>query len=138
MPFVDHRSIPEVVMRPGITGHFLVNHEMGATGVSLLLNTVDAGVTVPLHTHTVEEAVVMLEGTIWMRVGSERYTVGPNDSAIVPPGTPHTWGNAGPERARMLWAWGGPDPFGDATYLEGEPPHEHRRSTSIASSTKTG
>jgi len=40
----------------------------------------------------------------------------------IPPDTPHAWGNAGPAAARMLWVWGGADPFGDATYLQGEPP----------------
>ena len=36
--------------------------------------------------------------------------------------TPHAWGNNGPDVAKLLWAFGGPDPFGDATYLEGQPP----------------
>jgi len=44
---------------------------------------------------------------------------------IIPAGTPHAWGNAGAETAKLLWAFGGPDPFSDAIYLEGEPP-QHR------------
>ncbi len=50
------------------------------------------------------------------------YDIGPDDSVVIPPHTPHAWGNAGPGPARMLWVWGGADPFGDATYLAGEAP----------------
>jgi quercetin dioxygenase-like cupin family protein len=55
-------------------------------------------------------------------VGEEHYTVGSQHTVIIPAGTPHAWGNAGPGVAKLLWAFAGPDPFGDATYLEGEPP----------------
>ena len=125
MPFIDHKAISEIQMRPGIRGRFLANRELGATGIAMLLNTVDPGVAVPLHMHTVEEGVVVYEGSIWMRVGDQRYTVGANDVATIPARTPHAWGNSGPEVARMLWVWSGNDPFRDATYLEGEPPKQH-------------
>lgn len=122
MPLIDHRQIPEIQMRPGIRGQFLASQEQGATGVCLLTNTVDPGAAAPLHQHTVEETMLVLEGTVWVRVGHERYTVGPQHTVIIPPGTPHAWGNAGSSVAKLLWAFAGPDPFGDATYLEGEPP----------------
>ena len=122
MPLVRHGDVSEREMRPGIRGKFLANKELGATGVSLLLNTADAGAAVPLHRHTVEEAVMMFEGRIWVRVADREYEIGPGETVIIPPDTPHAWGNAGPATARMLWVWGGADPFGDATYLQGEPP----------------
>ena len=122
MPIIDHRTIPEIQMRPGIRGQFLANQALGATGVSLLINTVEPGAAAPLHMHTVEETMLVLEGTVWAQVGDERYTVGPNHTVIIPPHTPHAWGNAGENTARLLWAFAGPDPFGDATYLEGTPP----------------
>jgi quercetin dioxygenase-like cupin family protein len=80
---------------------------------------------VPLHQHTVEEIMLVLEGTVWVQVGDERATVGPHHTVVIPAGTPHAWGNAGAETAKLLWAFGGPDPFSDAVYLEGEPP-QHR------------
>jgi hypothetical protein len=43
MPLVRHGDVPEREMRPGIRGKFLANKELGATGVSLLLNTAEAG-----------------------------------------------------------------------------------------------
>lgn len=91
MPLIDHRSIPEIQMRPGIRGQFLASKEHGATGVCLLANTVDVGAAAPLHKHTVEETMLVLEGTVWVRVGEERYMVGPHHTVIIPPGTPHAW-----------------------------------------------
>jgi quercetin dioxygenase-like cupin family protein len=122
MPLINHQSIPEIEMRPGIRGKFLASKEQGARGVCLLVNTVAPGATVPLHKHPVEETMLVLEGTVWVRVGKERHTVGPNHTVIIPAETPHAWGNAGGSAAKLLWAFAGPDPFSDSTYLEGLPP----------------
>ena len=122
MPVIAHHTIPEIQMRPGIRGQFLANKALGATGVSLLTNTVEPGAAAPLHVHTVEETMLVLEGTVWVQVDAARYTVGPQHTVIIPPHTPHAWGNAGPDVAKLLWAFAGPDPFSDATYLEGTPP----------------
>ena len=125
MLVIDHRTLPELTMRPGIQGQFLAHQDLGAAGVSLLRNTVEPGIQVPLHQHTAEETMLVLEGTVWVQVGDERTTVGPHHTVIIPAATPHAWGNAGTETATLLWAFGGPDPFSDAIYLEGEPP-QHR------------
>jgi hypothetical protein len=60
MPIIAHNTIPEIRMRPGIRGKFLANKELGATGVSLLANTVEPGAAAPLHMHTVEETMLVL------------------------------------------------------------------------------
>jgi len=125
MPVISHQHIPEMQMRPGIRGQFLSHKALGATGVSLLTNTVEPGAEAPLHMHTVEETMLVLEGTVWIQVGAERYTVGPNHTVIIPAQTPHAWGNAGETVAKLLWAFAAADPFADATYLEGVPP-QHR------------
>jgi quercetin dioxygenase-like cupin family protein len=122
MPVIDHRTLPDILMRPGIRGQFLAHKDLGAQGVSLLANTVEPGAAAPLHLHTVEETMLVLAGTVWVQVGDERYTLGPQHTVIIPAGTPHAWGNAGTEVARLLWAFAGPDPFHDAVYLEGAPP----------------
>jgi len=124
MPVIDHEDVPEVQMRPGIRGRFLAHRDLGASALSLLSNTVEPGASAPLHVHTVEETMLVLAGTIWAQVGEERFTVGPDSTVIIPPGTPHAWGNDGPSVAKLLWAFAGPDPFADATYLEGTPPRQ--------------
>jgi len=66
MPVIDHRTLPEMTMRQGIRGQFLAHKDLGATGVSLLTNTVEPGAAAPLHLHTVEETMLVLEGTVWV------------------------------------------------------------------------
>ena len=100
MPFVDHRTIPEVLMRAGVRGKFLVNKDTPANNVTLLFNDVDPGASVPLHRHSVEETVYLLEGTIWARIGDERYIVTPHDSVLFPAGVP-------PRRCAALQPGGG-------------------------------
>ena len=108
MPFVDGRTIPEVLMRPGIHGRFLAHKDLGASTVSLLMNRADPGAAVPLHVHQVEETVVMFEGRIWVQLGDERRVIGPNDTVIIPAFMPHAWGTEGTEAARMMWVYSGP------------------------------
>lgn len=109
-------------MRSGIRGRFLAHKDLGSVGVSLLTNVVEPGANAPLHTHSVEETMLVLSGLVWAQVGNERHQVGPNTTVIIPPHTPHAWGNAGSEPATLLWAFAGSDPFSDATYIEGAPP----------------
>jgi quercetin dioxygenase-like cupin family protein len=127
MVIIDHAKLPEIEMRQGIQGKFLSHQELGANGCSLLVNTVVPGAAVPLHKHTVEETMLVLKGTVWVQIGTERNTVCANHTVIIPAHTPHAWGNAGEETAELLWAFAGPNPFDDSIYLEGEPPR-HRSS----------
>ncbi len=122
MAIINHGELPELTMREGIQGKFLSHQDLGATGCSLLINTVAPGVDVPLHKHTVEETMLVLEGQVWVQLGTERTTVAKDHTVIIPADMPHAWGNNGQEVAKLLWAFAGPDPFQDATYLEGEPP----------------
>ena len=38
MPIINHQTVREVLMRPGIRGQFLAHKNLGAEGVSLLVN----------------------------------------------------------------------------------------------------
>jgi quercetin dioxygenase-like cupin family protein len=125
MTIIDHATLPEIEMRQGVHGKFLSHQDLGAAGCSLLVNTVEPGAAVPLHKHTVEETMLVLEGTVWVQLGAERTTVGAHHTVIIPAHTPHAWGNDGGKTAKLLWAFAGPNPFDDSTYLEGEPP-KHR------------
>ena len=125
MPFIEGRTVPEVLMRPGIHGRFLAHKDLGASRVSLLINRAEPGAAVPLHMHQVEETVIVFEGRIWVQLGEERRVIGPDDTVIIPPLTPHAWGTEGTEEARMMWVYGGPDPFADSTYFDGEAPKQY-------------
>jgi hypothetical protein len=49
-----------------------------------------------------EERFTVLEGRIRMRIGGRRVVIGPGDTAIIPPGTVHSFANAGTRSVRVL------------------------------------
>jgi quercetin dioxygenase-like cupin family protein len=51
-----------------------------------------------LHLHQ-EERFTVTSGTIGLSVAGKERLLAPGEEAIVPPGTPHHWWNAGPEPA---------------------------------------
>lgn len=57
----------------------------------------------PLHRHeTLHDMFYVLEGTLTLRIGEERHEAGPGTFACVPPGVPHTFGNASGTPVRFL------------------------------------
>lgn len=57
----------------------------------------------PLHIHAgFTDAFYVVEGTLELRVGEDTVEAGPGTFAALPPGTPHTFANAGSEPARAV------------------------------------
>jgi mannose-6-phosphate isomerase-like protein (cupin superfamily) len=109
---------PAMVMRAGSIEHF----DRGA-GVATLPyvgrwnakgNRVTTGITVfepgtaiPLHTHNVEESVLLLEGEATAMVGEDSFDLEAGDATWVPAGMPHRFANRGQGRMRIYWVYGG-------------------------------
>ena len=77
-------------------------------------NTVTTGITtfapgtqIPLHTHNVEETVLVLEGQATAVIGEARYDLEVNDATWVPRAVPHCFINRGAGRMRIYWVYGG-------------------------------
>ena len=51
---------------------------------------VDAGATLPLHSHPHEQVCNLIEGTFELMVGDEKRIVQPGDVAVIPGGVEHT------------------------------------------------
>lgn len=59
----------------------------------------------PWHVHhNDDEAWYVLEGTLCVRAGDEQIDLAAGSAYLVPRGTPHTYWNPGPDRARYLLA----------------------------------
>jgi mannose-6-phosphate isomerase-like protein (cupin superfamily) len=57
----------------------------------------------PLHLHrNDDEAWYVLEGVLCVKVGDENVELRAGSGVLVPRGTPHTYGNPGPDRVRYL------------------------------------
>jgi quercetin dioxygenase-like cupin family protein len=101
------------MIRPGdrlenpITGEVLVFHRTSAEtdGESVLVETIvrPHGFVAAAHVHPYQtERFEVLAGTLGLRVGDTELTAKAGDVAVVPPGTPHRFWNAGSTEARFL------------------------------------
>ena len=124
MPIIDHSQAPEVPWRPNYRIWSLVG---AAQGMSSTLSYSEAaeGTGAPLHRHKEDELIVVLEGTLQVRVDGEVHTAGPDHTIAVPPDVPHGFTVTGPGPARLLTFFPSLDPFARTTYLEGTPPAGH-------------
>jgi quercetin dioxygenase-like cupin family protein len=117
--------LEDVPNRPGRRARNLVGSEHGFDSVFVAETEMDAGSSIPLHTHPIEEAWVVTEGELVVRLGDENVIVPSGSVVRVPPDVPHAVRNDGPSTARALTAapWNRATFHTDATtYLEGVPP----------------
>ena len=66
-----------------------------------------AGAGIPLHTHNVEEAVLVLEGQATAVLGEHSVDLDAGDATWAPAGVPHRFVNRGPGPMRIYWVYGG-------------------------------
>ena len=121
MPIIDHNTVPETPWRPNYRKWDLAGPKDGISS-NLFLSAVGVGAGAPLHFHEEDEIIVVLQGTLEVRLGDEVQLVGADHTVIVPPRVPHAFTAVGTDEARILGFFPTPDPFDHTTYLEGSPP----------------
>jgi mannose-6-phosphate isomerase-like protein (cupin superfamily) len=67
------------------------------------------GTGLPLHSHNVEESVLILDGDAIAEIDGERFDLVPGDATWVPAGVPHRFLNRGSTPMRIYWVYGGRD-----------------------------
>ena len=65
------------------------------------------GAGIPLHTHNVEESVLILEGQATAVIGEDSFDLDPGDATWAPAGVPHRFANRGNGPMRIYWVYGG-------------------------------
>lgn len=101
------------MIRPGetlenpVTDGVLIFHRTSAqtNGDSVLVETIvrPHGFVAAAHVHPHQtERFEVLEGLLGLQIGEAELLAGPRDVAVVPPGTPHRFWNAGEHEARFL------------------------------------
>ncbi|MGH3005839.1 MAG: cupin domain-containing protein [Gaiellaceae bacterium] len=90
-----------------VTGEVLVFHRTSeeTDGESVLVETIvrPHGFVAAAHVHPHQtERFEVLEGLLGLRVGDKELVARPGDVAVVAPGTPHRFWNAGEDEARFL------------------------------------
>jgi quercetin dioxygenase-like cupin family protein len=74
-------------------------------GVTSGITELEPGVAIPLHTHNVDETVLVLAGRAAFQLGDEEFELGAGDATWVAAGVPHRFGNPGPDRLRFHWVY---------------------------------
>jgi mannose-6-phosphate isomerase-like protein (cupin superfamily) len=101
------------MIRPGdtlenpVTGEVLVFHRTSAQtdGASVLVETIvrPHGFVAATHVHPHQtERFEVIDGLLGLHIDGEELLAGPRDVAVVPPGTPHRFWNAGEHEARFV------------------------------------
>ncbi|MDE2900539.1 MAG: cupin domain-containing protein [Chloroflexota bacterium] len=123
MPIINHSHAPETPWRPGYRKFDIAGHEQGVSS-TLSVNTAEPGAGAPLHTHTMDELIVVLEGTLEVKLDGETHTVGPDHTVVIPPGAQHAFKVTGQDEAHLLVFFPGLDPYSaeHTHYIEGARP----------------
>ena len=124
MPIVDHNQAPEVPWRPGYRKWDIAGREQGASS-TLSINTAEPGTGAPLHTHTMDELIVILDGTLEVQVDGVTHTVEKDHTLVIPPGCEHAFKVVGEGNAQLMVFFPTLDPYsnGQTEYLEGSRPN---------------
>ncbi|KMO83640.1 cupin domain-containing protein [Mycolicibacterium chlorophenolicum] len=96
--FAEHPSEPG----QGVRVAPFLNHEQGATHLSVALVELQPGATVPGHRHPFEESFFVLEGNPLVAIADKRYALKPHDFGLVPFAAGHAWNNPSDTPARFL------------------------------------
>jgi mannose-6-phosphate isomerase-like protein (cupin superfamily) len=122
MPVVKNDEAREIPWRPGYRNYVLAGEAQGVA-VSSSLAVLEPGAGAPLHFHEeVDEVIVVLDGTLDLRIGDQRVLVGRNQTISVPARTPHAFTAVGPEGARFIAFLPRQGAHLATRYLEGAPP----------------
>jgi mannose-6-phosphate isomerase-like protein (cupin superfamily) len=101
-PYFTFDQLEHYYRVPGEFTHRLTGDEYGFEKLSFIITETHPGGGPGLHVHDVEEAHILLEGTAQYRVGDSTFMVHAPYVAKVPPGTPHTFVNAGNEPFNLV------------------------------------
>ena len=67
------------------------------------------GTGIPLHSHNVEETVLVFEGEATAVVGDDEFDLVAGQATWVPAGVPHCFRNRGEGSMTIYWVYGGRD-----------------------------
>ena len=89
----------------GICSIPLVGGDTGADRLLAGMTVLPPGASIPLHTHSSEEFILILEGDGICETEEDSHRLGPLDATYVPAGIQHRFLNVGDGPMRILWVY---------------------------------
>lgn len=93
----------------GIRSLPLASRETGADQVLTGMTEIPVGGIIPLHTHSSEEFILVLQGRATVRVDGREEPVQAMDATFIPADVEHQFVNTGEVPLHILWVYGDPD-----------------------------
>jgi quercetin dioxygenase-like cupin family protein len=81
----------------------LVDQDKGSGAITLGELIMNPGSELPMHTHRIEETMVITKGTATAVLNDKTYTLGPNDVILAEAGVKHTLANRSNEPMGFLF-----------------------------------
>ena len=117
---MSHPEPPSLVLTPGgiepfdrgsgvVTHPYVGKWNCETNRVTTGTTTFGVGTAIPLHTHNVEESVLVFRGQATAVIGDQRFDLEAGDATWVPAGIPHCFINRGAEPMTIYWVYGGRD-----------------------------
>jgi quercetin dioxygenase-like cupin family protein len=103
MPVVNNASLREFNL-PGLNHRTFAGPEHGMKNLEVWGQVIEAGAGTPVHCHSCEEAIVVLEGSGTLTIDGEETTFGANSTLIIPADAVHKIVNSGDTKMVMIAA----------------------------------
>ncbi|WP_193432166.1 aldehyde dehydrogenase family protein [Kribbella sp. ALI-6-A] len=90
-----------------VTTPYVGSWNSAHNGVTTGTTTFAVGTQIPLHSHNVEESVLIVRGSAVAVIGGDRVELRAGDATWVPAGVPHHFLNVGDDELVIYWVYGG-------------------------------
>ena len=101
MDVIDHASQDAELWRPGVKTFMRVSALTKSHQLCIFEQFCDVGLGAPIHIHSVEEVLEVMEGRAEIYLGGASQIVTANQSVVVPAGVRHGFKNVGTEILRV-------------------------------------
>jgi len=105
MPYISKDDVETKEIEPRVYVRIMVDKSKGSDGIALVRGRIEPGGVLPWHTHDVEEALTVLQGTALSEVGDEEYALTPGDAVLLPAHVGHQLSNVGEEDLLFVTAF---------------------------------
>jgi quercetin dioxygenase-like cupin family protein len=100
-----HADIQGEARGPGVTRKITIDKSTGSGAICAGVVYLEPGGTIPPHTHLVEEAMTLVEGSLKILVGTETDEIEAGTSWLAPANTVHGARNIGSGQATLIIAY---------------------------------
>jgi quercetin dioxygenase-like cupin family protein len=95
MPYINSKDVESVEIEPDVFVRIMVDRSKGSQGIALVRGLMRPGGHLPPHTHDVEEALTVLQGTALSRIGEDTFNLKAGDAVLLPANVTHELTNTG-------------------------------------------